>query len=264
MNTVIGSPALAVAGNERFFRNAAIAMTVVIVAGFSVQLAAGRSTFYSPPLVHAHAIIFMGWMAIYLAQNLFAATGQLTLHRRLGWAAALWMVPMMVVGFGVVIAIARRGQVPFFFQPLQFLVFDPITLLTFAGLTTWAIVRRQQTDWHRRLHLCGTAMLLGPGFGRLLPMPLLAPWAWEAVFAASMLIPLVAVMVDWKRSGSVHPAWRAGILVMLASFVVTEAIAYSPMGQALYRVVTFDSPGASVAPLAFAAPPADGQVTGRD
>jgi hypothetical protein len=252
------------AGNERFYRTMAIAMALIIVAGFSVNVVMGRSTFYSPPLVHAHAIIFMGWMAIYLAQNVLVATNQMTLHRRLGWIAASWMVPMMVLGFGVVIAIVRRGQVPFFFQPVQFLVFDPISLLTFAGLTSWAIALRRQTDWHRRLHLCGTSILLGPGFGRLLPMPLLAPWAWEAAFAASMIFPLIGVVADLKRSGNIHPAWRAGILTMLASFVLTEAITYSPVGQALYRGVTTDSPGASVAPLAFAAPPAKGQVTGRD
>jgi hypothetical protein len=261
MNTAIDSSALA--GNERFYRGMAIAMAVVIVAGFSLNLAMGRSTFYSPPLVHAHAIIFMGWMVLYVAQNVFVATNQLTLHRRLGWIAASWMVPMMVLGFGVVIAIVRRGTVPFFFQPVQFLVFDPISLLTFAGLTSWAIVLRRQTDWHRRLHLCATSILLGPGFGRLLPMPLLAPWAWETVFAVCLLFPLIGVVADLKRSGKIHPAWRSGIFVMLASFVLTEAITYSPVGQALYRVVTTDSPGASVAPLAFAPPPVNGQVTGR-
>ena len=263
MATVIDRPVSARVGNERFFLGAAITMAIVIVAGFSNQLAAGRSTFYSPPLVHAHAIIFMGWIAIYVAQNFTVATDRMAIHRRLGWLAAGWMVPMIVLGFGVTLAMVRRGQVPFFFQPLQFLVFDPMSVLTFAGLTGSAILLRRRTEWHRRLHLCGMAMLMAPGFGRLLPMPLLQPWAWEASFAGGMLFPIAGVVSDLRRTGRVHPAYRSGILAMLSAFVLIEAITYSGAGQALYRAVTAGSPGAAVAPLQFAPPPPGPLVTGR-
>ena len=262
MATLIDQPLAPPRGDERFFLGAAIAMTLVIVAGFSNQLAMGRSTFYSPPLVHAHAIIFMGWVAIYLTQNVLVATDRMAIHRRLGWVAAGWMVPMIVLGFGVTLAMVRRGQVPFFFQPLHFLVFDPLSVLAFAGLTSSAIVLRRRTEWHRRLHLCGMSMLMGPGFGRLLPMPLLQPWAWEASFAAGMIFPVAGVVADLRRSGHVHPAWRWGILAMIGAFVLIEAITYSGAGQALYRGVTAGSPGAAVAPLEFA-PPRGGLMTGR-
>src|ERR1043165_9556798 len=106
------SPRAVTQGDERFFLGAAIAFPLAVVAGFSTQLAMGRSTFYSPPLVHAHAIVFMGWVTIYLLQNIFVGTGRMTLHRRLGWVAAGWMVPMIVLGFAVTIAMVRRGQVP--------------------------------------------------------------------------------------------------------------------------------------------------------
>ena len=205
----------------------------------------------------------MGWVTIYLLQNFLVATDRMSLHRRLGWVAAGWIVPMIILGFGVTLAMVRRGQVPFFFQPLHFLVFDPLSVLTFAGLTGSAILLRKRTEWHRRLHLCGMSMLLGPGFGRLLPMPLLQPWAWEASFAAAMIFPIAGVVFDLRRSGYVHPAWRWGILTMISTFVAIEAITYSGLGQALYRGVTADSPGTSVPPLQFAAPPAGGLVTGR-
>ena len=263
MATVIDRPLAPPVGNERFFLGAAIVMTIVIVAGFANQYAMGRSTFYSPPLVHAHAIIFMGWVMIYLAQNFLVATDRMAIHRRLGWLAAGWMVPMIVLGFGVTVAMVRRGQVPFFFQPLHFLVFDPMSVLTFAALTGSAIVMRHETEWHRRLHLCGMAMLMGPGFGRLLPMPLIQPWAWEASFAGGLLFPVAGVIADIRRTGRVHPAYRWGILTMLSAFVLIEAITYSAAGQALYRTVTADSPGAAVPPLEFAAPPQGGLVTGR-
>jgi hypothetical protein len=263
MDAPIDRAVAAPAGNERFFLGAAFAMTLVIVAGFSTQLAMGRSTFYSAPLVHAHAIMFMGWVTIYLLQNIFVATGRMALHRRLGWVAAGWIVPMIVLGFGVTIAMVRRGQVPFFFRPLHFLVFDPLSLITFAALTGSAILLRNRTEWHRRLHLCGMAMLMGPGFGRLLPLPLLVPWAWEASFAAGLIFPIAGIVADFRRDGHVHPAWRWGILTMLAGFLMIEAVTYSGAGQILYRTITADSPGAHVAPLQFAPPPAGPLVTGR-
>lgn len=241
--------------DDGFFLGGAIAMTVVIFAGFSLQLAMGRSSFAAPPLVHAHAIVFMGWVVIYLLQNAFVATDRMALHRRLGWLAAVWMVPMLVLGCMVTFAIVRRGGVPFFFKPVQFLVFDPVSLITFAGLTGAAIVLRKQTDWHRRLHFCGMAILLGPGFGRLLPMPLIAPWAWEAVVVACLLFPLAGIVADLRRSGRVHPAWVWGVAVTLGSALATEAITYSPAGAAFYSAVTAGSPGAAVAPLDFPPPP---------
>ena len=250
-------------GDETFFLGGAIAMTLVIVAGFSTNLATGRSSFSSPPLVHAHAIIFMGWVTIYLLQNILVASGRMTLHRRLGWVAAGWMLPMIVLGFAVTLAMVRRGQAPFFFQPLQFLVFDPVTVLTFAALTGSAILLRARTEWHRRLHFCGMAVLLGPGLGRLLPMPLLMPWGWETGYAVGLLFPLAGMVADLRRSGRIHPAWSRGLAAMLGAFILVEAITYSPVGQALYRGVTAGSPGAAVPPLQFGAPPSAPVVTGR-
>jgi hypothetical protein len=255
---------VASSNDDRFFVRAAVIMALTIVAGFSLQHAMGRSTFMSPPLVHAHAIVFMGWVAIYLTQNLLIGSGRLDIHRKLGWIALGWMVPMVLLGCLVTLAMLRRGQVPFFFRPLQFLVFDPMTLFFFAGLTLAAVAMRRQTQWHRRLHFCGMSLLLGPAFGRLLPMPLLQPWAWEAAFVPCLLFPLAGILADLRRSGQVHPAWRYGVGAMLTCLVLTEAITYSPIGTALYRVVTAGSPGASVPPLDFASPPPmGGPVTGR-
>lgn len=253
----------ATTSDDRFFVRAAFVMALVIVAGFSTQLAMGRSSFASPLLVHAHAIVFMGWVTIYVVQNVLATSGRIDLHRKLGWLAAGWMVAMVVLGCLVTVAMVRRGQVPFFFQPLHFLVFDPLAVFTFAGLTTAAIVMRRRTDWHRRLHFCGMSLLLGPAFGRLLPLPLFAPWSFEATAAATLIFPLIGVVADIRRSGHAHPAWRWGIGTIVGSLLLTEVIAYGPLGPPLYRAVTAGSPGAKVAPLDFPPPPAGLRRTGK-
>lgn len=263
MTTVANAAPRAMGRDDGFFLRSAMAMAFVIATGFSVQLAMGRSTFASPPLVHAHAIVFMGWVTLYLLQNIFVTTGRTALHRRLGWLATGWLVAMLVLGCMVTVAMVRRGQVPFFFRPLQFLVFDPASLFAFAGLTVAAILMRRTTDWHRRLHFCAMSLLLGPAFGRLLPMPLLLPWAWEATLAACVIFPLVGIAWDMRRNGQVHPAWGWGLGVMAGCLLLTEAITYSPVGAALYREVTAGSPGAAVAPLDFPAPPSTPLITGR-
>ena len=269
MATLIQTPgtpeaqAAPAARDERFFLWSAIAMVVVIVAGFSTQLAMGRSTFAAPLLVHAHAIVFMGWVTLYLLQNIFVFTGRMHLHRLVGWIGSGWIFAMLVLGFAVTIAMVRRGQAPFFFRPLHFLVFDCVALLFFVGLTVAAIRLRRRTDWHRRLHFCGMALLIAPGFGRLLPMPLLQPLAWEATFAASLIFPAVGMWRDRRRNGHVHPAWRWGVGAMLVSLLVTEAITYSPVGSAIYDQVTAGSPGAAVPALDFAPPPDSPLMTGR-
>ena len=263
MATIAQHPVVPVAGDERFFLRAAIVMTLTIVSGFAFQYLMGRSTFASPVRVHLHAFFFMGWVAIYLLQNVFVATGRMQLHRRLGWIAAFWIIPMVVMGFVVTVSMVRLGHVPFFFRPLQFLVFDPVTVLGFAGLTVAAVRLRRCTEWHRRLHFCGMSLLLGPAFGRLLPLPLLQPWAWESAFAVCLLFPIAGMVADIRRSGRIHPAWHWGIAAMIGVLVVSEAITYSPAGTAIYAAVTDGSPGASIAPLGFQPPPTGALVTGR-
>jgi hypothetical protein len=263
MATLSHQPLAPSAGDERFFLKSAIVMALVVAFAFSLQLAMGRSTFASPVRVHVHAILFMGWVAIYVLQNVLVATDRIALHRRLGWLAVAWAAAMVVSGLAVTAIMTRAGTVPFFFKPLQFLIFDPVAVLTFAGLTAAAVVLRRRTEWHRRLHFCGMAMLLGPAFGRILPLPLLQPWAWEATFAPTLLLPLAGVWADRRRGGQAHPAWLWGIGTMLASFLVVEALTYGPVGVPIYDAVTDGSPGAAIDPLAFQPPPDGPLMTGR-
>ena len=241
----------------------AFAMAAVIVAAFSMQFAMGRSTIYSPPLVHAHALTFMGWVAIFVVQATLGARGKIEQHRKLGRLAMAWLALMIVMGFAVTARMVRTGKVPFFFQPQHFMIFDPLNVLVFAGFVLFAVSMRKRTDWHARLQIGATALLTGPAFGRLLPLPLLKPYAYESASAACAIFPLIGMAIDLKRTGRVHPAWLVTLGVLMAMTLLGDAIAYSPLGDSLYRTVTAGSPGAAVQGLAFPAPPAGGLITGR-
>ena len=215
----------------------------------------GRSSFGAPLAVHVHAVLFFGWSFFYLLQTGLAVGGNRTWHRRLGWLAIGWVPALVAMGFYITITSIRHGRAPFFFLPGQFLILDPLSVLTFAGLTGTAIAMRRKTQWHRRLLYCGMTELLGPGFGRLLPMPLMIPWADWGVFAAIMLFPLAGVIRDLRATGRVHPAWWVGIGVLTAAQLAIMPMARSPMGLALYEAVVAGTPAAAQAPLTYPPPP---------
>lgn len=248
---------------EPFFAKMAIAMALIVVAGFSMQFLMGRSTFGAPLRVHVHAVLFMGWVAIFVLQSQLATRGPLALHRKLGWLALGWIVLMLGAAMTVIVAMARNGTVPFFFQPQHFLLADPMTLVGFVALTAAAIVLRKQTDWHARLHVSAMAILTGPAFGRLIPMPLLTPWAFEAAGACSSLLIVAGMVRDRRRSGSIHRAWWYGLAALVGSLALARVLAFSPIGEAIYQKTVAGYPGASVPGMEFAPPPGTPLRTGR-
>jgi len=239
------SAATGARSEERFFFIMACIMSAVIVAGFSLNLAMGRSTFAVPIAYHVHAFVFFGWVAIYLAQNWLVASGNVALHRRLGWIAAIWVPVMVGMGMTIMVVVLRRNGGPFFFDQNEFLFSNLLGLLLFGGLVATAIVKRRQTDWHRRLMLVGMAILTGPGLGRLLPMPLLIPHAWRIMTVVTMIWPIIGMIADKRRRGSIHPAWFYGVGAVFAVQIVADLIAYSAWGEGITASLVAGTPGAN-------------------
>lgn len=250
-------------GDHGFFFASAVAMAAIVVLGFSMQWLMGRSTFRAPAVLHLHALVFMGWTAFYVLQSWLAGHDSIALHKRLGWFGAGLATLMVPLGIFMTVAMARRGATPFFFEPGYFLIMNSLSVLTFGGLVAAAIVNRRRTAWHRRLMFCAMAFVIGPAFGRLLPMPLLVPFSAWAVFAALMVLPAVGMWADRRRTGRVHPAWLWGAGTMAAAQAAMSLIAFSPVGHAIYATATAGSPGAAVNPDAFPPPPRMGPITGR-
>ncbi len=119
-------------------------------------------------------------------------------------------------------------------------------MITFAGIALAGIAMRARSDWHRRLMFCAMASITGPGFGRLLPMPFLIPWGWwMASVIVPMIFPIIGMIADKRRTGTVHKAWFVGIAALIGSQLLADAIAYSPAGIAITRSVVAGTPGAA-------------------
>lgn len=240
---------------DTFFRTLAILMALVIVGGFLTQFLAGRSSFGARPLVHLHAIAFMTWVGLFVTQSWIATHGPIALHKRLGWIGAGWIGVLLILGSLISIDVTQRGTAPFFFQPQNFLIANPLSAIVFAALAWTAIRLRRQTDWHMRLHICAMTAIIGPGFGRLLPMPLLIPYAFEIANLVGLVFPVAGIIHDRRKYGWVHPAWFWGIAAILAIMPVSHLIANSALGDAIYGAVTYGHPGAQVPGLEFPPPP---------
>ena len=230
-------------------------MAASIVAGFAFNLAAGRSTFAVPWLVHFHAWVMMGWVALYLMQNTLIFADNVALHRRLGWLSVVWLPAILVMGVLITRwSLQNRGGPPFFDQN-QFLISNPLQLLGVVGLAATAVTVRRNTGWHRRLMFFAFAMLTGPGIGRLLPSPFLIPYAWyvEAVLPP-ILFAGIGMLADKRRYGRVHPAWLVGIVTVIGIQIVADLVAYSDAGIAFTREVLAGTPGAERSMAAFFPP----------
>jgi hypothetical protein len=238
----------------RFFLIMALVMAFIIIAGFSLNLAMGRSSFAAPWPYHVHGMIFMGWLGLYLAQNVTIATGNIALHVQLGKLAYVWIPAMVAAGVMIILTSVRSSGGPFFFAQNEFLISNLAGLLVFGGLALWALRQRRYTGWHRRLMLVAMSALTGPGLGRLLPMPLLAPYAWTIAVSASFVFGAVAMLVDWRTNGRVHPAYWWGMGINVGAFLASMALADSPLGYAITEAVVAGTPGGE-RPMAPFVPP---------
>lgn len=229
----------------------ALAMAAVIVAGFSLNLAMGRSSFAVPAIYHIHAVTFFSWTALFVTQTRLAAGGNHARHRQLGRLAALLLPLLIVLGGAMAVTSLRRTGGPFFFDQSEFLWGNTMGLACFAALIVAALRNRHRTDWHARLMLSGMAILTGPGLGRILPMPLFIPWAWWVNTAVSLLFLLAGMIIDLRRKGRVHRAWLWGMGAIVAAHLVGEAIGFSAPGRDFTAALVAGTPGAARPMAAF-------------
>src|SRR3546814_18709982 len=131
----------------------AVIMSAVIVAGFSVNLVLGRSTFAVPLAYHVHAVVFFGWVALYLAQNRLVATNNIRLHRTLGLLAFPLAPLMVLLGTVIIITALRCLGGPLFSVQNEFIFRHPMPLMLLGAVDIVALSLRRHTRWPRRMML---------------------------------------------------------------------------------------------------------------
>jgi hypothetical protein len=166
-------------------------------------------------LVHVHAVVFMGWLALFAMQAALAATGRIALHMRLGtWLFAFGSVLIVV---GVLTALGRfEGDVTSGnFALAARRLFPPLRdILVFAPLLVAGWIYRRRPEIHKRIMLVATNVLLVAAVSRMLFLgtpP--APWIMLLLWP---LPTYIAMVHDFVTKRLVHPVYVIGVLAMVA------------------------------------------------
>lgn len=214
---------------ELFWHRMAIGLAVFIVFGFlQFALRGFVDPVAAPFWVHLHGALMLAWLALLIVQPTLVARDNLALHRRLGWIGA--GLALFITGLGIFTGVASLvlGRFPPFFSPPYFLALTVIESLAFGAMVAWAIRRRRATDWHRRLMIGATIVILEPALGRLLPIPLMGPWAEPAVALCQLAAVAIVAAYDRRTRGAVHPATWAIAAVVIATRVAISLVSMAP------------------------------------
>lgn len=207
-----------------FTAYALIALAVIFV-GFAPTWFL-KSVFGAPELStlkHVHGVVMMSWFVLFLVQARLVATGNVAAHRTLGIAGVAIAILVVVVGMQAAIASARAGVTPLpQIPPLAFFIMPVGEMVVFSVLVASAIALRRRSAWHKRLMLVATMAMLTPAFAR---WPVIGDFGPPAFFAAVDLLIIAAMLYDARRNRRVHPAFVAGLVLVVGAQVGRLALA---------------------------------------
>ncbi|BEV02393.1 adenylate cyclase [Novosphingobium olei] len=183
----------------------------------------------APWWVHAHGLLMLSWMGLFIVQTRLGRARSMALHRTLGWLSCLVVAAIVLAAINAANRAVELGRVPPFFTNPYFVALTWVDIAGFVGVFAAAVLMRKNAPWHRRLMLAAVLLVLEPGFGRLVPMPLLGtagPWVERACQIALFAFPL---RHDLRTIGRVHPATLVGPAVIVAELAAIFALAaYAP------------------------------------
>ncbi len=233
-------------GRRVFFVAMGSAVIATVFAGFAPTFYLRGHFVQDRPmslLLHVHGVVFSTWVAIFLFQTILISRGARRLHQRVGWLAVAVAASMVVL---VVAAMVEQLRRPGGFPPpplaLALSVFD---IFVFAILVGAAVHYRRRPDWHRRLMLSATILLLGaPMFRIVIHLIGTADMAKVGIIATLLVdaffLPCFAY--DWMRMRRIHPAYLVALGLIIADQVAqARVVSWAPwidFSMAMQRLVT--------------------------
>jgi hypothetical protein len=223
MNTV----AARFAAERRFYVGAAIGIVIVVLAGFSIDIDLLRDMSGLSALVRVHGLVMFGWIALFVTQTVLVARHRVAWHRRLGLFGAALAASIVIADTATVIVAARLGgnHLPPGIPVPRFVAFGFLDLLSFAILVSSAVALRGRSDWHKRLMLLATILVLDAALARFISA--YTSWKLDPSVARNALI-LLCVAIDTWRYRRLHPAFIAGGLLVLVTDPLARVVAATP------------------------------------
>jgi hypothetical protein len=174
------------------------------------------------PLVHIHVVVYVGWLALFIAQAAFAAIGRVDLHMKLGRFGigyGVFVIAVgLLVGLGMFVVRVRAGAEADAIGRL----FGPVLdMLIFAPLFAASIHYRRNPELHKRLMILATTTLLVAAVSRMrgfLPSLVLVQIVWSAPI-------LLAMAYDYAKRRIVHPVYASGLVLLLLESRAVRSVA---------------------------------------
>ena len=224
MNTV----AARLAAERRFYVCAAIAIAVIVLAGFSVDLDLLRDMSGLSALVRLHGVVMFAWIALFVTQTVLVARQRVEWHRRLGILGAALAAVVVIADTATVVVALRLGgkHLPPGIPAPLFVAFGLWDLLTFSILVGSAVSQRATSAWHKRLMLLATLMVLDAALARFISA--YTSWGLDPGMARNLLV-LLCVAIDTARFRRLHPAFVAGGVLIFVTDPVAHWVAATPV-----------------------------------
>lgn len=225
--------------DQRFFTRMAIGMAAFIVFGFAQWALRGFVAPRTVPVwVHLHGVAMLSWLGLLITQNLLVGSGNIALHRKLGWVGIALVLVIAGLGMFTGRMALELHRVPPFFTDAYFLALTHAEATAFPLIVGAGIAMRRRTQWHRRLMLGATIIVMEPAFGRLVPAPLLGPLL-TALTGLALQLGVLAIIArhDIRETGTIHPATRVLALVLLLLSATIHALSVFPPFVSLAQAI---------------------------
>jgi len=224
MNTV----AARFAAERRFYLGAAIGIVIVVLAGFSIDLDLLSDMSSLSALVRMHGLVMFGWIALFVTQTVLVARHRVDWHRRLGVFGAALAAAIVIADTATVIVAARLGgnHLPPGIPVPRFVAVAFLDLLSFAILVGSAVALRGRSDWHKRLMLLATILVLDAALARFISA--YTSWKLDPSVARNALV-LLCIAIDTWRYRRLHPAFIAGGLLVFVTDPLARLVAALPV-----------------------------------
>lgn len=204
-----------VAATEGFYFYLSLWMCAIVALGFVPGFFLPRPdpTVLQNPVVHLHALVYVGWLALVAYQMRLPSQGRVADHRRVGQ----WIVyyAVLLVAMGLWVTFSR------FFDRIEMgdavgariQMWPPFSdMMVFPVLFGLALAYRKQPELHKRLMVLACCMLTIPGAARIFflgsPPDILAI---ELIFLSPVYI---GILRDWLVERRVYPVYMIGLAVL--------------------------------------------------
>lgn len=226
-----------------FYVAAGVLSTVIAVIGF-------WPSFFGPLLdgsdgdrhwvLYVHAVVFLGWLGLFILQSALVYARRKDLHRRLGNYGIAYGVLVIVLGLAATF-VAPPLHVASGKWTLDhaaaFLLLPLGDLLLFGGFFATAIRYKNRHALHKRLMVLATVALVFPGAARMLSpvnKPLLMLVVWFSPLLAAILVDLVVR----KRIERIYLVGGAILLFGFGRVFLMDSEGWLRIGRAIMGILT--------------------------